>query len=178
MSSVGLSFQTVSIRCGKVPIQSTKWRVLFLRSLAHTAAKLVLRTARTLQAFVRKAAVNPISFHKFWLTYCPKALNQAYYPKPSPWGASRRLSHAQHPAEPSHHLLQVDVLKNPVITGKLHAWHENFLSSMQITEMPQKFVQALNYSVFSFLKNEEESLVLQTTVCLCWEQDPQRRPGG
>lgn len=68
-----------------------------------------------------------ISFRKFWLSYCPKPLNQAYYTKTSPWGTSHSPSHIQHPAGSSHSLLGIDVLKNAVMAVKLPVLYENFL---------------------------------------------------
>lgn len=54
--------------------------------------------------------------------------------KPTPWGTSHLLSHAQHPAESSHSLLEMDVLKEKaVISVKLLVWYENFLSDVWIT---------------------------------------------
>lgn len=136
-------------------MQSTKTRgVLFPRSLAHTAAKL-FKDCKDSSSLCQESGCKSwdlISSHKFWLSYCPKPLNQAYYTKPSPWGTSHPPSHLQHPTESSHNLLGMVVLKNAVIPVKLLAWYENFLSSVQITEMPQKSIQALKYSVFSFFK--------------------------
>lgn len=87
--------------------------------------------------------------------------------KPTPWVTSHLLSHAQHPTESNHNLLEIDVLRQKaVISGKLLVRYENFLSSVWITEMLQKSIQVLNYSVFSE-KNEEEISVFQTTMFLC-----------
>lgn len=76
--------------------------------------------------------------------------NDNLHTEPTPWGTSHLLSHAQHPAESSHNLLEMDVLKQKAaISVKLLVRSETFLSSVWITEMPQMSIHVLNYSVFS-----------------------------
>ena len=97
--------------------------------------------------FVRKAVVNPGIFPSVLTQLLP---NDNLHTKPTPWGTSHLLSHAQHPAESSHNLLEMDVLKQKAVTSvKLLVQYENLLSSVRITEMPQRSIQVFNYSVLS-----------------------------
>lgn len=132
------------------------------------AARLGFKIA-SLWSFSRKKlyTLGSDTFPSFLIQLLP---NDNLHTKPTPWGTSHLLSHAQYPPESCHNLLEMDTItQKSLISARLLILYKTFLSSVWTTKIPQRSIHVLNEFVFS--EKNKEIPVFQTTIFLCWEQD-------